>query len=198
MNSSKQITNVRFGRKPPRRFAQYLIVLVTVFSLHHLLVTSVAAQDDPTVNAPPPIKLISKAELVQLDTKEKNLKDRTKLTLKLMDARLLAAEKFAEAKNFDSMYDELGAFHGLIDNGLDYLNEHDTGKSSKVLDNFKRLEIGLRGFAPRIEVIRRDLPLRYDDYVLRLSKYVRDARTKATEPLFGNTVVPTRKPSNFL
>ncbi|MGE3465575.1 MAG: hypothetical protein AB7J13_01465 [Pyrinomonadaceae bacterium] len=160
------------------------------------LPSAVAAQDDPPV--PPPIKLISRVERDQLDRKIKDIKDRTKLTLKLMEARLAAAEKLAGEGSFDAMYFELGVFEGLLDDGLEFLNLRDNGKSGKVLDNFKRLEIGLRGFLSRIEVIRRDIPLRYDDYVLKLAKYVRDARTKATEPLFGNTVVPTRKPGDLL
>ena len=60
----------------------------------------------------------------------------------------------------------------------------------KVLNNFKRIELSLRKYINRLELIRRDLPLEYEPYVRRLTKYVREARTKAVEPLFGETVLP--------
>lgn len=153
------------------------------------------AQDDPPDAAPPPLKVFSKEEQDRLASK-KDLKDRTKLALELMDLRLDAAEKFAGSSDFDPMFRELGGFHALMDETIDHLNRLDTGKNKKVLDNFKRLEIGLRAFSSRIEVIRREVPIRYDNYVVKLIKYVREARTKATEPLFGNTVLPNRKPGN--
>ena len=149
------------------------------------------AQDDPEI-APPPLKIFSKAERSQLDAKTAELKDRTKLSLVLMDIRLDAAEKFAGGRQFEAMFAELGGFQALMDDSLDYLNRRNNGSDKKVLDNFKRVEIGLRGFSPRIETIRRELPLRYDDYVRKLMKFVRDARTKATEPLFSDSVVKTK------
>ncbi len=156
------------------------------------------SQDDAPEVAPPPVKLLSKDERSRLDAKAVDLKARTKLALELMDTRLDAAEKWADGQQFDAMFVELGGFHALMDDSIEFLNRRDTGSNGKVLDNFKRLEIGLRGFSPRIEVIRRELPVRYDDYVRRLMKYVRDARTKATEPLFGDTVVPNRGNSENL
>ncbi|MEK7855704.1 MAG: hypothetical protein AAB288_06415, partial [Acidobacteriota bacterium] len=60
----------------------------------------------------------------------------------------------------------------------------------KVLNNFKRLEIGLRQFRPRLELIRRGIPSEYEPYLRSLIQYVRDARAKAVEPLFGDSVVP--------
>jgi len=151
------------------------------------------SQDDGLEVAPPPVKLLSKDERSLLDAKAVDLKARTKLALELMDARLDAAEKWAGGRQFDTMFNELGGFHALMDDSIEFLNRRDTGSNGKVLDNFKRLEIGLRAFSPRIEVIRRELPVRYDDYVRRLMKFVRDARTRATEPLFSDTVVPNRK-----
>ena len=51
----------------------------------------------------------------------------------------------------------------------------------------------LRGFAPRLGLLRREIPAEYDYYVRVLIKYLRDARSKAIEPLFGDTVVPNRR-----
>jgi hypothetical protein len=151
------------------------------------------AQEDTSDDAPPPLKIVSRAELSQLDVKS-NIKDRTKLTLELMNLRLTAAEKYYEGEDFDGTYRELGVFHGLMDHGLAFLYRNNNG-SDKILDNFKRIDIALRGFAPRIETIRREMPSRYENYVRVLAKYVREARTKATEPLFADTVVPQRRTS---
>lgn len=151
-------------------------------------------QDDVPDAAPPPVKVISKDERARLETKSADLRDRTKLSLELMDIRLDAAEKHAAGRYFDAMFTELGGFHALMDDSLEFLSRRDNGSNGKVLDNFKRLEIGLRAFSPRIETIRRELPVRYDDYVRKLMKYVRDARTRATEPMFADSVVPNRKP----
>ncbi len=171
-----------------------------LFTIHYSLFTiflftfhlSVSAQDDPPTLAPPPLKIISKHELSRLDA-ETDLKTRTKLILELMTGRLATAERLRTGDDFDGVFRELGVFHGLMDNGIAYLQRRDTG-SGKVLDNFKRIDIALRAFVPRLETLRRDLPQSHEDYVRKLLIYVREARTKATEPLFADTVVPNRKP----
>ena len=167
-------------------------LLTFTFSLFNI---SASAQDEQVESAPPPLKIISKDEITLLGAKP-DLKDRTKLSVELMNARLTAAEKLSSAKNFEAMYLEFGYFHALMDDALAYLNKRDDGRG-KVLDNFKRLEINLRGMAPRIEVIRRDLPLKYDPYVRKLMGYLRSVRAQATDSLFGDSVVPTvqKKPN---
>jgi hypothetical protein len=153
------------------------------------------AQDDDdtdiTQTAPPPLRKLTKDERTRLDA-EIDVKRRTKLALELMTARLQRAEGFAANSEFEPLYAELGGFHGLMDDTLAFLekNDKDTGK---VLNNFKRLEIGLRGFTPRLEVIRRNLPLKYEYYVRVLLKYLREARTRAVEPLFDDNVVKPKK-----
>lgn len=180
-----------FGLRPLFPLVRPLSI-VLLFTVHCSLFTQSPAQDDPPNLAPPPLKSISKQELSRLES-ETNLKDRTKLTLELMSARLTAAEKLRSGDDFDGIFRELGVFHGLMDNGLAYLQRRDTG-SGKVLDNFKRIDIALRTFAPRLETIRREVPLSHEDYIRKLLIYVREARTKATEPLFADTVLPNRKP----
>ncbi len=151
-----------------------------------------AAQNNPLEFAPPPLRTVSKDEKTQLNDVS-DVKNRTKLSLELMSDRLAQAEQFSSSANFDGMYKELGGFHGLLDNTFEFLGKQDS-RSGKVLDNYKRLEIGLRTFATRLESIRRELPLRYEDYVRKLIVYVRDSRSRAVEPMFGNSVVPVRKP----
>jgi hypothetical protein len=144
--------------------------------------------------APPPLKILSADEKSKLGA-EGEVKRRTKLALELMDARLKKAEALHTSQSYDEMFTELGAFHGLMDNMLDFLNKSDKD-SSKVLYNFKRLEIGLRGFTPRLEMIHHDIPIRYEQYVRSLIKNVRTARARAIEPLFDDTVLPEKKPGS--
>ncbi len=176
-----------------RRFAAYFrLLLVILFSIVFSIFPALAQNEPPDDMAPPPVKNVSKAERSQLES-ETEVKKRTKLALELMNIRLLKAEELNSRQEFTEMFLELGSFHGLVDDTLGFLTQVSRGDSGKVLYNFKRLEIGLRTFIPRMEGIRRDLPPRYEFYVRILTKYLRDARTKAVEPLFGDTVVPNRK-----
>jgi hypothetical protein len=148
------------------------------------------AQDD--LEAPPPLKILTKDEKSQLEL-ENRVKQRTKLSLDLMDARLLKAESLSEGEDYPAMFTELGGFHALMDNTLDFLHNSDTD-SGKVLNNFKRVEMTLRKYIVRLELIRRNLPMKYESYVRKLTIYVRDARSKAVEPLFADTVLPNNEP----
>lgn len=145
------------------------------------------SQDDPLDTAPPPLKIVSKEERQKLDG-EDDIKDRTNLALRMMDTRLDAAEILSANRDFDRMFRELGVFHALVDDSVVFLEKRDPN-NRKVLDTFKKLEIGLRGFIPRLETVRRELPLRYEDYVRQLMKFVRDARARAIDPMFGDGVV---------
>ena len=154
-----------------------------------------AAQEPVQDNsAPPPPKVLSKDERTQLDVLT-DVKKKTKLALLLMDLRIKRAEDLHTRELDDEMFAELGGFHALVDYTLDFLNNSDKD-SGKVLNNFKRFEIGLRAFVPRLEVLRRDMPLKFEFYVRRLMLYLRDARAKAVEPLFGDTVVPSKRPDD--
>lgn len=153
----------------------------------------VSAQPDdlsamPKDAEPPPLKIISKEERDQLN-KETKVKDRIKLSLELMDLRLQKAEQFNNQNDYKDMFKELGRFHALVDNALAYLNRKDTGREG-FLNNFKRFEIGLREFLPRLELIRRVLPLNFEYYVRNLIINVREARRKAVDPFFDDSVVP--------
>ncbi len=175
----------------------YLPFYFLLFTFYLCLSISAFAQaDEPEdTTAPPPLKFVSKEEKSQLKT-ETDIKKHTILALEMMDARVVKAENFNTQKQYREVFGELGGFHALLDDTLDYLNKHDDD-SGKVLNNFKRLEISLRKFAPRLELIRRELPIKYELYVRNLIKYVRQARSKAVEPLFDNSVVPesaTEKP----
>ncbi len=150
------------------------------------------AQDGPEDAAPPPLKVFSKEERDRLGS-QLDLKDRTKLALELMGSRLTEAERLAAAGDNAAMYTELGGFHALMDHIMEHVDKLDE-RRSKVLDAYKRIEIGLRNYTPRLENIRRDVPLKYEHYVRKLIKYLRDTRANALEPMFGNTVVRNNDP----
>ena len=158
------------------------------------LATQIRAQDDPDDLLPPPLRVISKDEKSRLDL-DSEVKSRTKLALELMSGRLAAAEKKLSTSSFDEMMSDLGGFEALLDNHLEFLTRNDND-SSRVLDNFKRFEIGLRSFVPRIETIRRELPQRFEQLVRSVGKYLRDARTRALEPMFSDTVIHQPKKPN--
>lgn len=148
-------------------------------------VSDVSAQDViPSDAAPPPIKLLSKSEKEQLSA-AKNVKDRTKLSLELMDARVKVAEQYLPQEQLEMVFRELGGFHALVDDALGYLASSDSNKN-KILDNFKRFELGLRTFTHRLELIRREMPPQREYYLRLLLREMREARAKAVEPLFGD------------
>src|SRR5690606_23444855 len=103
------------------------------------------------------------------------------------------AEEFNAKEDYAAMYNELGGFHALMDDTLAFLES--APRKDKTLNNLKRFEMTLRSFAPRLAMIRREIPLEYDHYIRVLLKYLRDARSKAIEPLFGNSVVPNSRTS---
>jgi hypothetical protein len=183
---------VRSSTKNVFRRSKFISVITTFFLFVFCLTTvskaqDTAGQDLPPDMEPPPIKVISKDEKKQLE-EERDFKKRTVLALELMDSRLNKAEEANSKKEFKEMFNQLGRFHAIVDNTLRFLNRNNND-SRKILNNFKRFEIGLRKLLPRIELIRREVPQRYQFYVMSLIKNVRDARSKAVEPFFADSVV---------
>lgn len=150
---------------------------------------TIRAQNDEPDAAPPPIKLVPKDDKEHL-AGEPNIKERTKVALTLMDFHLTAAEKHSASGDATAAFRELGNFEALIDDSLAYLNHEDVN-NGKVLDAFRKLEIGLRPFMARLEGVRRVLPLECDEYLRSLMQNLRDARAKAVDPLFSDNVVKT-------
>lgn len=178
-------------RAPTVRSRLFFFALLICAST--LLVVNVRGQDDPEDSLPPAPKILSKEEKSRLSG-DNEIKSRTRLALELMNARITSAEKGLSESDFEGMIRDLGAFEALLDDQLDFLIRVDND-SGRVLDNFKKFEIGLRTFVPRIETIRRELSPQYEPVVRKVGKYLRDARTRALEPLFSDTVVrQPRKP----
>lgn len=172
----------------------FTLVFVFLFCLSSVsFAQDVKEEEFPPGAEPPPFKVLTEKEKDQLEGETK-LKKRTKLALVLMDARLNKAEDAKSKNKYDEVFTELGRFHAIIDHTLRYLNRKNND-SRGVLNNFKRLEIGLRKFLPRIELIRRDVPLKYQYYVKSLIKNVRRARSRAIEPFYDNSVISDDKGS---
>lgn len=159
-----------------------------LLSIALLCSTSLLAQSE----IPPPVSTLPKADRERLEGKP-DIKDRTKTAVEMMNFRLANAERHRTSENYDEVFRELGVFQGLVDNTLDLLLRRTGGKG---LDNLKRLEMALRTFIPRLEAIRREIPSEYEGYVDKLMRSVRDARSKATEPMFSDNVVPNARPGN--
>lgn len=136
---------------------------------------------------PPPLNLISKEEKNELAAESK-LTNRTKLALNLIESRLTKSETSAENEEFQESLDQLGRFQALIRHTFFYLKENENEKGS--FKNFKRFEMTLRDFLPRLELLRRELPYKYGYHVEKMILFVRDARSNALEPLFADTVIP--------
>jgi hypothetical protein len=136
---------------------------------------------------PPPLNLITKEEKAELEAEEK-MKDRTKLALNLIELRLAKSENSAEKQQFQESLDQLGRFQALIRHTFVYLKRNENNKGS--FKNFKRFEMTLREFLPRLELLRRELPYKYGYHVEKMIIFVRDARSEALEPFFDDTVIP--------
>ncbi|HTK27228.1 MAG TPA: hypothetical protein VL327_11770 [Pyrinomonadaceae bacterium] len=175
-----------------RRTASRL-VFVTAFVLFALpcMAQTGQAQEPDSPDAPPPLKILPKDEKNKLSA-ETDPKSHASLALELSEGHLAKAEELGARNEFDSMFKELGAFNAVIDEALAFIAQNDTG-NGKILSSSKKLELGLRSYAPRLETLRRDVPSSYEPYVRGLIKAVREARSKAIEPFFGTSVLPTRK-----
>jgi hypothetical protein len=162
-------------------FPQAFFALCFVLALSTL---NFGQDDIPPDAAPPPLKQLSKSEKDRLATAHE-VKERTKLSLELMDARVKVAEQYLPQEQYEMVFRELGGFHALVLDALEYLADSESDKK-KVLDNFKRFEMGLRTYTLRLELIRREMPPQREYYVRLLLREMRDARAKAVEPLFGD------------
>ena len=191
------LTTVQTQKSTARRSCS-LVSALRAFSLIIFVAAAApyaAAQSQGPADdaAPPPPKRLTEEEKARLDALDTKVKSRTKAALDFMELRLKKAEQFNAAGDHDAMFSEMGGLHALVDNTLEYLDSKN-GRRGSVQNNFKRFEIGLRKLAPRLEVIRRELPSKYEFYTRQLIIYVRDARSRAVEPLFGESVVPNNDP----
>lgn len=154
------------------------------FTLTCVLMSTILSASAQTVSQddPPPLKAITWTELDRLKSAE-DLGDELKITQSLIESRLGAAEGALRSGNELRMFLELGVFHALIERILERLLENQGSKlSGSQISNLKKLEMLLRSYPPRIELMRRR-SFEFDSYLGRLQVFVRDSRSRALEPM---------------
>jgi hypothetical protein len=169
-----------------------LFSLVAVFCLTGFVfgqeVQTVDYQD-ANDTAPPPVFTMSGAEKSQLGN-ESDLKRRTQLCLMLADARLRSAEAATDREDFQAALLDLGSYQAIIENHIKFL-ERGNYSDGKVRDNFRRMDITLRSYAPRIETIRRTTPFEFAVHLKSILNFTRDARARALDSFFSDSILST-------
>ncbi|NNF00595.1 MAG: hypothetical protein HKN25_16370 [Pyrinomonadaceae bacterium] len=167
----------------------FLSVFVSflAFSASDISAQPPAVDDRPKNLVPPPLIVLSKDEKKKLRATVR-IKNRTKLALALMNARLTRSEMLTKDQKHSLTLEQLGRFDAVMRDTMRYFARIESRRGA--LKNLKLFEMTLRKFIPRLELIRRETPDRYGYHVKRLIKDVRKARTKAIAPMFGDTVLP--------
>ena len=137
---------------------------------------------------PPPLGFILKSERKELKAVESNQKKRTKLALSLMASRLEKSQKLAKENQFEKSLSQLGGFKSLLQDTLRFLKKRELKRGYH--KNIKKIEMTLRLFLPKLELIRRKMPFKYSYHVTQLMKTIRKVRDAAMEPLFDDTLIP--------
>jgi hypothetical protein len=155
----------------------------------------VTAQDPqyPQLPAPPPLKVIPKAERAQLEA-ETDTKDRLKLTMQFATAHLETAERHTAQSNFEQASTEVGTYHALVENALTLLAGLRRDKTG-TRDAYKRLELALRAHGPRLTAMRRVTPIEFAVWIKKTEDFARDGRTEALNSFYGHTVVKDKNES---
>lgn len=174
-------------------------LLLVCFSA--LFITAAGAQPGPSQQpqqtstpppqhegAPPPLKFIPSDLRARLAAEDKDMKDRTKLSIQLAGERLTSAEAHTAADKFDAAGLDLGVYQALIADAVRFIKQ--SGRNdNKARDNFKRIDLALREHTTRIEKIRRQTPATSAVHVKAALDFVRDLRTAALESFYGDTVL---------
>jgi hypothetical protein len=166
-----------------------------------LLVTCVAsltaAAQEPQVgqlNAPPPLKTISKEERTQIENGH-DTKSRLKTIIDLAQSHLAQAEKLTNDSNFQAASHQFGTYEVLIENAMSMLAAQ-RKDVNKTRDLYKHLELSLRADAPRLTALRRITPLEFAVWIKEVEDFARESRTEALNSFYGQTVVREPKSEN--
>jgi len=150
-------------------------------------------QPQPTpLTAPPPFKMIVKEERTALEQTVNDPTKRLKLTIQFAGAHLTAAEQHTGRENYEAASVEVGMYHALIENALQFLSTFKRD-SNKTRDLYKRLELALRADGPRLTAMRRITPLEFAVWIKHVEDFARDGRTEALNSFYGHTVVREQK-----
>lgn len=140
------------------------------------------------LTAPPPFKMIVKEERAEMETESKDAPKRLKLTMAFAGGHLTRAEQHTARGDFEAASAEVGMYHALIENALEFLSTFKRD-SNKTRDLYKRLEMALRADGPRLTAMRRITPLEFAVWIKQVEDFARDGRTEALNSFYGHTVV---------
>jgi len=144
------------------------------------------------LTAPPPFKMIVKEERAEMDAATKDATKRLKLTMEFAGGHLTRAEQHTARGDFEAASAEVGMYHALIENVLEFLSTFKRD-SNKTRDLYKRLELALRADGPRLTAMRRNTPLEFAVWIKHVEDFARDGRTEALNSFYGHTVVREQK-----
>ena len=159
------------------------------------------ATPQPTpLTAPPPFKMIVKEERTAIEGVTNDPQKRLKMTIEFAEGHLLAAEQHTARQNYEAASTEVGMYHALIENALQFLSTFKRD-SNKTRDLYKRLELALRSDGPRLTSMRRTTPLEFAVWIKQVEDFARQGRTEALNSFYGHTVVrepqkPDKPPDN--
>jgi len=176
-----------------RELQRTLVVSAHLLLLAFVFVPAVCAQDgqpqpQPTpLTAPPPFKTILKEERARIE-QTNDAGKRLRLTIELAVAHLGQAEQQTTQTNYDAASAEVGMYHALIENALEFLSTFKRD-SNKTRDLYKRLELALRDHGPRLTAMRRTTPLEFAVWIKKVEDFAREGRTEALNSFYGHTVV---------
>ena len=169
-----------------RRMIRSISVLLLFLAL---FVPAVSAQDPRPLDqtAPPPMKIITRAERSQLE-QSKDEKARVKLTIELAETHLINVESQTSQQQFEGAAAEAGMYWALIEDVLSFVKtvERDNNRRR---DLYKRLELTLRSHGPRWSTIRRSTPAEYAVWIKEIEAFARNGRTEALNSFYGHTVI---------
>lgn len=174
-----------------RELQRTLTLTAHLLLLAFVLAPAVCAQDaqpQPTpLTAPPPFKTILKEERAQIE-QTKDSGKRLRLTIEMAAVHLGQAEQLTTQTNYDAASAEVGMYHALIENALEFLSTFKRD-SNKTRDLYKRLELALRAHGPRLTAMRRTTPLEFAVWIKKVEDFAREGRTEALNSFYGHTVV---------
>jgi hypothetical protein len=173
-----------------------IVIAAHVLLLAFVFLPAVQAQDSqpqatpqPTpLTAPPPFKMIVKEEREALEAAANDPSKRLKLTISFAEGHLLRAEQHTSRENYEAASSEVGMYHALIENALQFLSTFKRD-SNKTRDLYKRLELALRADGPRLTAMRRTTPLEFAVWIKKVEDFAREGRTEALNSFYGHTVV---------
>ena len=137
---------------PTRNISVVLILLVALCAQ----VASATPFDEQQQPAPPPLKIITRAERDQLSAAHDE-KARVKLTIELAEVHLTNIENQTAIQQYDAAASEIGKYWALIEDVLSYMKTLGR-EGNRRRDLYKRLELALRAHGPRLNSVRRTTP----------------------------------------